>query len=284
MSDFCGPFDRSDFDSANDYHRYLHESGLPFEMDADFAGISGGGQSSALLAAIVGHDLYEYERSLPSKGRRWTRRLSRDQFERAYKAVAFANCLGKVMDSRMHVSLATVGIKSDHDKLEARRAFMDLLHRWFDRKGCPLMAVWVQERGKRMGLHFHVLLHVPPFLAEALKRDAVSMLEGVVGRPLIRTPAVKTMLVQPRRGNPFLLDYVSQWCAFDYMMKAAKADGGDVPGKRLGFSRNIDEAARKKWLVDNDPPADLVKPSRPTPPMDGRFIEWFRDQSIGDGQ
>lgn len=266
---------RDDFIDANDYHRFLHEGGFPIELEEDFNGIGGIGPYSNLLGAIIGHTYFEYERTGPLRDVHWSRAVTQEQFEKAYKAIALANCQGCLMDSRMDVSWSTSGLKSDVDKAEALRRFLEALHGWFDRRGEPARVIWVQERSKKMGLHTHFQLHVPRELKEDFRRAAPKMLETAMKRSLVTKGPVKTLKMEIRRGSAFVGDVRTQWIKFRYLMKGRTGRQGDVPFKRLGVSRFLDEGAVSAWLVDNRAPRDLKKPSRPKPPLDDRYIRCF---------
>ena len=95
--------------------------------------------------------------------------ITLSEFQRAYEAVALANVQGLMLNTFLTVSWTVGGVNQPavidalHDRLFAN------MRAWAVDRGItmgspevPFAAIWVKEAGKKLGLHSHFLLHVPP--------------------------------------------------------------------------------------------------------------------------
>jgi hypothetical protein len=289
---------RDDFSDNESWLRYCHEGGIDLARDNEnFAGVAGGGFYGSLLASIYGHTAREYGLTWAGWGR--TNAIGYGQLCKAYRAVAFANCLGLVMDTSVDITWSLQGITSDKAVGECQQAFIDAVRRWLDRNDQWAAYLWVLERGKRLGLHTHMLMHLPERLSGPFHEYSTATLSRIVRGPLVRTKEMKTLLVQPRRG----VDTTPQWIRFGYMMKgvdprlswpddraisgyltlAERAglgprDEGEVSVQRLGVSRALNDSAFARWRALNDFPDMTISQDGP-PLYDDRFQRWHRENA-----
>ena len=288
------PLTRTDFDTAEQWYRYCHEGGLdPFERDDEFNGVKNAiGPYGQLAGAIYGQTRRAYQRTWEAWG--LSKDIAFEDVQRVYRAIAFANCLGRVLSTRLDVTWSTVGITSDVIVAAMQRRLLDWLRRWLDRHAGWAAYVWVLERGTRRGVHSHVMLQVPDELGAKLRRDSETALTRIVGRPLVNEENCRTILVQPRGS-----DVWSQWRRFRYMMKGLEPNAGwpdndepsgvhayaerlhiepraqgEIDGKRVGVSRALDEASFRRWAALNDfPPMEIAPWGGPL--YDWEFWNWF---------
>ncbi len=294
--DADGWLTREDFDSREDWLRYRFNGGLDItEGDDRFSGISGSGYYATLLGAVLGHTRREYERAWLGRGQ--TDSVSVLQFQKAYRAVAFANCMGLMMNTAVDIAWSTAGVEGDLAVTARQRDLLDALRRWCDRNGLPAAWIWVLEQGPKLGLHSHILMHVPDEHVDKFRQYATVTLSRLVVKRLANTKASKTLLIAHRWGNQI----TPQWLRFKYMMKGLTADSqlpardefenaikfservavrpkpqGQVRVKRLGVSRALDHAACKSWAALNDFPSTQIR--RDFEELyDDRYLRWFWD-------
>ncbi|WP_036529187.1 hypothetical protein [Novosphingobium resinovorum] len=229
--------------------------------------------------------------------------LTLAEWKRMYLAVATANYRGWMLNTFVTVSWELSGvqhppyIKSLHDR------FTDLMRRWcrdvtkalqkspdtrLSQQEVPFAGIWVREVGERMGLHTHLLVHVPPPLFQRFRRWARRAAHTLTEtpRPDPRTGSAGKQLVHIQQ----LSDVDGQWRVFRYMMKGINRETlpptmqpdfrefltvefplqktvpqGRIEGARCGASRSIGPAAREHlretlglpgmWPEDFDPAA-----------------------------
>jgi len=204
---------RGDFDNNEDWHRYCHEGGIePFGRDQPFGGVGASGHYEALASAIYGQRLRDYQRAWEEWGR--GEHIHFDDLKKAYRAVAFANCLGRIMSSRLDITWSTVGITADRVVAAKQGEFLDWMRRWLDRHAGWASYLWVLERGTRRGIHSHMLFYLPHGMGQKFRTDAKRALAKIVERGLVDKPGEKTIRIRAR--GPEL---AAQWFRFAYMMK-----------------------------------------------------------------
>lgn len=289
---------RDDFPDQESWLRHCHEGGIELDRDDQrFAGIVGNGQYESLLGAVYGHDAREHGLTWAGWGR--TNAIGYKQLCKAYRAVAFANCVGFVMDTSVDITWSLQGITDDGKVMKHQTAFLDAIRRWLDRNDQWSAYLWVLERGGRFGLHTHILMHLPEDLSERFKVYAHRVLARIVKAPLVHEPAKKTLFIQARRGT----STIPQWIRFVYMMKGidarlawpddAKALGyltvveraslrprakGVISVQRIGVSRALDDSSFTRWRALNEFPDMNI--SREGPPLyDERFQIWNRENA-----
>ncbi|MFK5596514.1 hypothetical protein ACFZ8E_05850 [Methylobacterium sp. HMF5984] len=171
--------------------------------------------------------------------------LTADRFDLGYGAVAFANCVGLVLNTWTTIVWASVGITGDFAVAQADRRFRELLRKRLVKRDLPVAWLWVLERSEKRGLHAHLLAHVPEAHRDWVKRAIDECVETVAERPVIRVPGEKTVLVKGRHDKAFC----PQWFWFRYMMKGIRPTtalndparpGHFVPLKEIAAMRRMD--------------------------------------------
>lgn len=287
------PLTRDDFADREGWLRHCHEGGIDLAHEnGGFNGVRGEKHYAAMLGIIYGQSRRAYEHAWAQWG--VSRSLRARQLYKAYHAVAFANCLGRVLDSSLDITWSLQGIRGDHEVLRHQTAFLDAIRRWFDRNDEWAAYMWVMERGDRFGLHTHINLYIPPNLAERFRKYAAATLARIVGGPLVDANGIRTMLIQPRDGR----NVIGQWARFRYVMKGLDAGvmwfdranpqasltfkeranmrisfEGEISVKRMGVSRALDDSARRRWSMLNEFPDMTIKEEGPL--FDDRFLRWF---------
>lgn len=171
--------------------------------------------------------------------------LTLDHFDLGYGAVAFANCMGLVLNTWTTIVWASVGITGDFAVAQADRRFRELLRKRLVKRGLPVAWLWVLERSAKRGLHVHLLAHVPEAHRDWVKRVTEKCVATVAGRPVVRVPGEKSVLVKARHDRAC----GPQWFWFRYMMKGIRPGielsdparpGHFVPLKEIAAMRRMD--------------------------------------------
>jgi len=153
------------------------------------------------------------------------------------------------------------------DDLAATARWLKLAGDWIRSRGGQFAFIWVRETGPDKGAHVHILMHVPPDLADSFDRRQRGWQQacGALWKAKVRYS-------RPIGRN--LLHYSSGWIdgqaydlnlaeTLDYVLKGAddaarqslgirrKEPGGEVVGKRCGVSQNIGPDARRRLFQTN---------------------------------
>lgn len=226
----------------------------------------------------------------PRRATRQTDALSADDAVKLYLAMLRANLLGMPLTYFATVSWTTLGLREDADIQAATQALMTRIREWSRRKRddgtgarapLPVAWIWCHERGPRLGLHTHFLMHVPPHQSARLGKVICSFLEGYSGRSLTKGPGdtLRTfMALEPSRRSGSTSEATAlrfQRRLMRYMMKGVDPRGvvpasvgrqvgqplqralklghrdqGSIIGKRCGYSvHNLGRAAFAKHRV-----------------------------------
>ena len=288
---------RADFLSEEDWLRYRHEGGFPpWDEDAEEARCIppvGSGQWAALTRAINGPDEEAYRRTWEGYG--VSGHLSVDDFVRGYQAVALANCRERVMDIHLTVTWSTMGITTDLEVQRHHRLLLAKVHRWYAAHHCWPSLLWVLERGKRHGLHSHLLVGAPPELrAELCAFLYQAADEAVAPNKPLETPGLHTTFVgcerqdvevQWRRLRYFYKEAdpaagwtahrTGAWCSLPKVAVLDLKDEGEVWVDRMGVSRGLDSEAFAVWAARVALPP--IKPLEAEVPHDlfgFDFVSW----------
>ncbi|TXM95374.1 hypothetical protein [Methylobacterium sp. WL116] len=202
--------------------RFLRESGLEF---ADFGLPNWVGGTSADAAVQLHQAVFGSNRQ--ANGRAWaghgaSEYLTSSQFRKGYNAIAYANCVGEVMNAFISISWSTAGIVAPDAVMAAQIRYLELLRKWLLHRGVQPAWVWVIENGKTYGLHSHILLRVPHHMREAVKFQAETAVATIAARPLKKprrgTKGDQTVHVICRRDN----NIRAQWRLYRYISKGLK--------------------------------------------------------------
>lgn len=181
--------------------------------------------------------------------------------------------------SKTHVSLLVNAIRHTHiigcplnrfvtidwdlagvdEPWKAQGRFLKYIRDWLACHGCEFAYVWIMERGSRLGLHSHMLLHIPPQLMPRmralqqrwLKHSGVPRRKnGVDSRSIGHSSLAAFAQGEGKKAYDANLQALE-----NYVLKAAGAaarskfniTGGTqyspVVGKRAGTSRNLGKSA-----------------------------------------
>lgn len=291
------PLTREDFFSAEEWHRHCHDGGQVPWCDQEESGWrypAGRGHYSALARAIYGHSERAYARTWEGYG--VTDHLSFDHFERAYRALALANCRGRVLDMHISVSWSTVGVTSDLTVFDLHQRFLELIRKWCIQAGFWPAWLWVLERGARMGLHTHMIIAIPPEWRRKFVFYAKQAAAVVSPAPLLDTAESKTIHIVHRPTQ----NVDRQWWWFRYLFKGLRPDlmklspgspprpfapiagirpqpQGEVSVKRFGVSRELDQSSFDRWSTFHIlPEINVASANTPSDLYDDRFFRWHR--------
>lgn len=142
------------------------------------------------------------------------------------------------------------------DGPKATGRLLKLIGDWLRSRGRQAAFLWVREDGPNKGAHVHILLHLPPDLAEAFNGCQRRWLKACGARwrkGVLKTEIIGRSYQQALGGGDDYLANLSR--TVDYVLKGADhrtrerfgimrcEDGGSVVGKRCGVSQNLGPAA-----------------------------------------
>lgn len=143
------------------------------------------------------------------------------------------------------------------DDLKAKERFLKLAGDWVRSQGGATAYVWVRENGPDKGRHVHILMHLPPDLADPFNRCQRGWLQACGAswrKGVILSRPIGLSLCHALSGGA---DYERNLTkTLGYALKGASQQarealgiiecepGGLVVGKRCGVSVNIGPAAR----------------------------------------
>jgi hypothetical protein len=208
------PLTRADFLDQDSWFRYCRLGGVDPYADEELATCApqGPGENAQLFGAIYGSTAESLQRTLAGG---WSAHLNYAEFERAYRAVAFANCRGIVLDTFVTITWRMLGIKTDEavDRCQAR--LLADLQRWCDDHRVRPAWVWVLEKGRRRGLHTHMLISIPGTLVGVFRPWLMTQLPRLTGADLITTKESRTVDIKPLHAE----GVGAQWSVFRYLFK-----------------------------------------------------------------
>ena len=173
-------------------------------------------------------------------------------------AAAFALAAGLGLNRFVTLHWAAGGVTDD---LAATARWLKLAGDWIRSCGGRFAYIWIRESGPDKGAHVHILLHLPPALADGFDRrqrgwqtaSGARLKAGVrYSRPIGRN------LRHYALGEIDGQSYEANLCeTLDYVLKGAdlaarerlgirrKEPGGVIVGKRCSVSQNIGPEARR---------------------------------------
>ncbi len=239
------PTRREHWPSREAHLRFLIDGGYDLAEGDETEWISGAfdDPNVRVAQAVRGATQRDYEVVWEYRGA--SEYLTLDHFDLGYGAVAFANCLGLVLNTWTTIVWASVGITGDFAVGQADRRFRELLRKRLMKRGLPVAWLWVFERSEQRGLHAHLLAHVPKVHRDWVKRVIEECVETVAERPVVKVPGEKTVLVKGRHDKAI----GPQWFWFRYMMKGItpgielsdpEQPGHFVPLKEIAAMRRMD--------------------------------------------
>ena len=147
--------------------------------------------------------------------------------------------------------------------LRATMRFLQLASSWVRSQGGEWAYVWVRENGPDKGEHVHILMRIPPALAEGFRRRQAGWIKacgavrkaGVtyserIGLSLSHADQTGYGGETYRKDLAAVVDYVLKGAGNESRGKLGlrrREPGGVIVGKRCGTSQNIGEKARRRW-------------------------------------
>lgn len=192
-------------------------------------------------------------------------------YQNLQHAVALANLRSQVLNVHITIAWSTAAVVGDKEVGKSNRQFLALLRHWLTERGVAHAWVWVLERKPKIGLHSHIVGHVPMMHQHGLKSWAESAFATVSGKAAMNDKGCKSVFVRTTQN----WNWEQQDVWFRYLLKGLRdgetvRDGrdrrgrhdiaaharlrvrpqGEVRTKRCGFARALgpkawNEAARQ---------------------------------------
>jgi hypothetical protein len=204
----------------------------------------------------------------PAKPRKGSWRLTEPQRSNLFAAARHAAEIGLPLNRFVTINWEAAGVG---DGVKATGRFLKHAGDWLRRHGRRLAYVWVQERGRRVGQHVHILLHVPPpcarrfgqLQARWLRASGATLRKGIV-----KTKPVGRSYADALQGEKSgylsnlgrVLRYVMKQSSGRIEPRTHRWDtsGSLVLGKRCSTSENIGAAARARSAKESQPTLSLL--------------------------
>jgi hypothetical protein len=202
------------------------------------------------------------------RARRATRtstHLSADDVVKLYLGMLRANLQGMQLTYFATIAWSTLGLTDDAEIQAATQALFARLREWSVRcrsKGAgapgpvPLAWVWCHERGKAVGLHTHILAHVPHRYTGRVGKVICRFLEAWTGQPLqngetgqvtflAKSPRLRRLKVAPYTFSlPRPRALAFQRNVMRYMLKGVDPDSRAPKAAGLHRGLYLDEALK----------------------------------------
>jgi len=147
--------------------------------------------------------------------------LTPEHVANAYWAVAYSNHMTRrTMSVHVDVAWGLAGVKADYFVKKATQILLERYRHWCKLRGEPCHHLWVIERGKRLGLHTHLLIGLHYTYHQAFENWIFSAVKGITGVPPITNGTEKT--IRTDYGDGY--DFDRQWRRLAYMIKGASPD------------------------------------------------------------
>lgn len=206
---------------------------------------------NAKLRELSGLD-FAVDKSEPRKLNYLTRR----EMERAYEAIMRLHCMGLNFNIWYTCTWRSVELTTDEQVAEAIEDHIEHLRHWMKDEALKVHEepeihyIWVVERGRKRGLHMHVLLHLPKKIPlRKFEREVSQSIFTITGmyprcpapKPAKRIKQIKRSKSAVPSANPFvdvpiepievdeddtrtvhidrLTSVGEQWLLFRYLMK-----------------------------------------------------------------
>ncbi|MEQ1941476.1 hypothetical protein ABMA32_03540 [Mesorhizobium sp. VNQ89] len=206
---------RDDFIDAEDWYRYQHEGGFLRRVHRGQRYVPALGNGPWAQLVNMTHDVRE------KPERRYSRLstgLRGKDYERLWSAVALANLKSHVLNVHVTIAWSTVGIRGEADVGEANEKFLERMRHCLDDLAIPHAWIWVLERKSKVGVHSHILVHVPSMYHHAFTNWVRSGFRSATGREPTDAKASKSIVVRLARDR----DWNQQWVWLHYLLKGVK--------------------------------------------------------------
>ncbi len=177
---------------------------------------------------------------------RLTRVITLGQAESLAHAVGFARQMGSPLNRFLTVLWERASVVGRIQEAQAR--FLERMRKWLKYRGIDTAWVWVIENGREMGLHSHILVHVPAAHFNAWKNMLPAWVDGDVDAKTIHVTTIQYSKRQDAALNrvkgtlKYLLKGTTSQSAA--LLGIRKESQGIISGKRTGTSQNLGPAAR----------------------------------------
>lgn len=182
--------------------------------------------------------------------------LSEHQVQGLIDAAIYAAATGRAFNRHWTVHYERAGI-SDAEGAQFVTRLLSAVRRSLKQQGVELAAIWVRENGPGKGGHVHIVMHIPAAIhlrnrtrrwivsAGGTYRSKVSKMRSIAGR------------LDRAEHDPDLY-WSNAEAVLAYVLKAAdplvgeamelprSGKGGEVIGKRAGWTQNIGQSIRQK--------------------------------------
>jgi hypothetical protein len=189
-------------------------------------------------------------------------RLTGPQRSNLFRAARHAAAIGLPLNRFVTINWEAAGVG---EGVIATGCFLKHAGDWLRRHGHRLAYVWVQERGRRVGQHVHILLHVPPVRARRfgqlqprwLRASGATLRKGIVKTRLVGR-GYADALRNEKSGYLRNLDRVLRYVMKQSSMRAGPrthhwdTSGSLVLGKRCSTSENIGPSARARFARESE--------------------------------
>ena len=189
-------------------------------------------------------------------------RLTGPQRSNLIAASRHAATIGLPLNRFVTINWESAGVA---DGVRATGRFLKQAQDWVRRLGHRLAYVWVQERGRRVGQHVHILLHVPPGCVRRfgqLQRGWLRTSGAILSKGIVKTrPVGRDYAAALRAENGGYLRDLAR--VLRYVLKQSSrrpgpaahpwaTSGSFVLGKRCSTSENIGSAARARFANEGE--------------------------------
>lgn len=200
MFEICSP----DYEA-----RAIRESG---DWPREWSFTRGNGFDVQLLKAVVGHSPEAFDQTIQAGE---FLHITAEECIDVYNAIAFANALGRILNTHISITWSTVGLADDAQIQAATARLLHSLEATCAQHNFPVAWVSVMERGKKRGLHTHILMSCRTEWIDQLSiwlRESVASIAHL--KPLIGTAGETVSVKANEERNTNI-----QWSIFRYLMK-----------------------------------------------------------------
>jgi hypothetical protein len=179
------------------------------------------------------------------------------------QAIIAAHAIGLSFNRFITIHWERAGL-TGRDAALATGRFLKLAHDNLVSKGLPFTYVWVRENDDGNGSkgdHVHILAHIPK--GKSLGGSQRRWIKGITGKPY-RNRVINTRVIA-RHSEAANITPTLYWLNLailrNYVLKGASFDaakalslpswrlGGKVTGQRIGMSKNLSRASRRKSIA-----------------------------------
>ncbi|MDK2768015.1 rolling circle replication-associated protein [Sphingomonas sp.] len=194
-----------------------------------------------------------------SRGPAPTSKLRDDQVKEAFAAAEFAMTT-LPLNRFLTINWERAGIAN---AAEATRLFLKLASDFCRTHGSELAYLWTLEHTERVGVHAHIMMHVPHELGARFGQRQRGWFKRVGGRSAkgnLKTKHVghssRAYLHRDRDGGAFAKDhrsvaeYILKCCSFEVKRELGfqrQTHSGAVAGQRYGRSQNLGPKTRRSF-------------------------------------